>query len=167
MRARGGSQEKIRNKKKELTDNSQLLYMFATGNICKSTMTKEEQISYWKELSDYDMETAEAMLTTHRWLYVGFMCHKVLEKTIKAYWCSKEFGTPPYIHNLARLAEGCELMQMMSEEQLYFIDMMTPMNIEARYPSYKESISRGLSESFCREMIDKTKEMQQWINQML
>lgn len=132
-----------------------------------SIMTKEEQISYWIELSNYDLETAEAMYTTRRWLYVGFMCHQVLEKVIKAYWCAKDLGTPPYIHNLARLADGCSLMSMMNEEQLNFIDLMTPMNIEARYPSYKDSISRQLNEELCRKIIDNTKQMQQWIRQML
>lgn len=29
----------------------------------------------WAEISDYDLDTAEAMFQTMRWLYVGFMCH--------------------------------------------------------------------------------------------
>jgi len=41
-------------------------------------MTTEEQITYWIELSDYDLETASAMLQTQRYLYVGFMCHQVI-----------------------------------------------------------------------------------------
>jgi len=32
-----------------------------------------EKVNYWIELSDYDMETADAMLTSKRFLYVGFM----------------------------------------------------------------------------------------------
>ena len=40
-------------------------------------MTKEEKIAYWVELSDYDLETAEVMLATKRYLYVAFMCHQV------------------------------------------------------------------------------------------
>jgi hypothetical protein len=38
-------------------------------------MTKEEKIAYWADLSDYDLETAKAMLQTKRYLYVAFMCH--------------------------------------------------------------------------------------------
>ncbi|MGC9352319.1 MAG: HEPN domain-containing protein [Mariniphaga sp.] len=38
------------------------------------------------ELSDYDFETAKAMLETGRYLYVGFMCHQTLEKLLKAYY---------------------------------------------------------------------------------
>ena len=34
-----------------------------------------DKVRYWIELSDYDLDTAQAMLETSRFLYVGFMCH--------------------------------------------------------------------------------------------
>jgi hypothetical protein len=46
----------------------------------------EGKIKYWIDLSDYDLETAEAMLTSKRYLYVGFMCHQTIEKAFKAYF---------------------------------------------------------------------------------
>lgn len=55
----------------------------------------------------------------------------------------------------------------MNDEQLHFIDVMVPMNIEARYPAYKEAISRRLTNDYCRSMIDKTKELQLWIRNKL
>ena len=48
-------------------------------------MTQEEKVRYWLNIADYDLDTAEAMHQTRRWLYVGFMCHQVIEKTLKAY----------------------------------------------------------------------------------
>ena len=42
-----------------------------------------DKVKYWTELSDYDMETADAMFSTGRWLYVGYMCHQVIEKYSK------------------------------------------------------------------------------------
>ena len=30
------------------------------------------KVTYWIEMSDYDLETADAMLLTGRYLYVGF-----------------------------------------------------------------------------------------------
>ena len=51
-------------------------------------MTQEEKVRYWLNIADYDLDTAEAMHQTRRWLYVGFMCHQVIEKTLKAYWCA-------------------------------------------------------------------------------
>jgi len=41
-------------------------------------MTKAEKITYWAELSDYDLETAEGMIQIRRYLYVGFMCHQAI-----------------------------------------------------------------------------------------
>jgi len=42
------------------------------------------KVTYWVELSDYDMKTAEAMLKSERYLYVGFMAHQAIEKILKA-----------------------------------------------------------------------------------
>ena len=48
----------------------------------------DERTEYWIEIAEYDIETAKAMLVSKRFLYVGFMCHQAIEKTIKAYYCS-------------------------------------------------------------------------------
>ena len=68
-------------------------------------MTKEERVKYWIDIAEYDYDTAEAMLKSGRRLYVAFMCHQVVEKMLKAYWCATQEKEPPYIHNLNRLAE--------------------------------------------------------------
>ena len=68
-------------------------------------MTKEEKVVYWLDIADYDIETAEAMYNSGRWLYVGFMCHQVIEKTLKAYWCGTQPEDPPYTHNLVLLSD--------------------------------------------------------------
>ena len=43
-----------------------------------------DKVAYWLDIADYDIDTAEAMYTTERWLYVAFMCHQAIEKTLKA-----------------------------------------------------------------------------------
>lgn len=126
-----------------------------------------DRINYWKELAEYDFDTAEAMYETRRWLYVGFMCHQTLEKILKAYWCKTQPNDPPYVHNLARLVAGSGLDEILTEEQALFVDQMTPLNIEARYPEYKEALLSALTPAKCREIIDKTKSMLRWIETML
>ena len=37
-------------------------------------------------MSDYDFDTAKAMLVTKRYLYVAFMCYQTIEKILKVYW---------------------------------------------------------------------------------
>ncbi len=46
----------------------------------------DKRVKYWIDLSDYDLETAAAMLYSGRYLYVGFMYHQTIEKIIKAYF---------------------------------------------------------------------------------
>lgn len=130
-------------------------------------MTREEKVQYWIDIADYDLETAEAMYNTGRWLYVAFMCHQVIEKTLKAYWTAKRDDNPPYIHNHKRLAEGCGLYELMTDEQKDFIATISTFNIQARYPEYKDQLARALTKSVCRHVIDTTKELKQWIEKKL
>ena len=53
---------------------------------------------------------------------------------------------PLKIHSLSRLAERTGLDKQLSEEQLDFIDKLEPLNIEARYPSYKERFNEELNQ---------------------
>ena len=128
-------------------------------------MTREEKVQYWLNVVEYDLETAEAMHKTKRWLYVGFMCHQVIEKTLKAYWCHVHDDDPPYTHNHTRIAEGCGLFAKMSEEQVNFLDKIANYNIVARYPEYKAALAQTLDAAVTRELIEETKQLYQWILQ--
>ncbi len=130
-------------------------------------MTKDEQKLYWLELAEYDLDTAQAMYDTKRWLYVGFMCHQVLEKSMKAFWCATKPEDPPYSHNLMSLYQSTELSKIMSQEQVLFISQIMPMNIEARYPSFKERLFHSLTPEYCKQMLDNTKDFFQWIKSKL
>lgn len=126
-----------------------------------------DRVAYWIDIADYDLETAEAMYKTKRWLYVAFMCHQAIEKTLKAYWCGTQTDEPPYTHNHMRLADGSGLYGLMSDEQHDFLDKITDYNIESRYPEDRQKLSQTLSEQFCRNIIDETKKLQQWIKEQL
>ncbi len=63
-------------------------------------MNINEKVEYWLELSNYDFETAEAMLNSQRFLYVGFMCHQAVEKMLKAVFVKKFEEIPPFTHSL-------------------------------------------------------------------
>ena len=39
-------------------------------------MTQEEKVRYWLDIADYDIDTAEAMYKTKRWLYVALCVTK-------------------------------------------------------------------------------------------
>ncbi len=126
-----------------------------------------DKITYWVDISDYDLETAEAMLQSQRYLYVGFMCHQTIEKIFKAYYTKLLPEAVPYTHSLSFLAKKGGFYNTFSDEQKDFIDQLEPLNIEARYPSYKERLLKSLTEAKCKEIIAHTKNLQQWIKAKL
>ena len=126
-------------------------------------MSREDKVQYWLDIANYDIDTAETLQRGGRWLYVAFMCHQVIEKTLKAYWCATQPADPPYTHSHQRLATGSGLYDEMSDDQREFIETITNYNIEARYPEDKEELTRTLTPQACRQIIDETKQLQQWI----
>jgi hypothetical protein len=45
--------------------------------------------------------------------------------------------------------------------------LLEPLNIEPRYPTYKEMLLKSLTQSRCRELLEKTKELQTWVKEKL
>jgi HEPN domain-containing protein len=130
-------------------------------------MKNKTSVQYWVDLSDYDLETANAMLKSARYLYVGFMCHQTIEKILKGYFASIFDEIPPFTHNLAFLIERSRLNNELSEDQKAIVDELEPLNIEARYPEYKERLLRQLTKHKCVELINNTTSLQQWIKTKL
>ena len=130
-------------------------------------MSDFDKVDYWIELAIYDLDTAKAMLTTRRYLYVGFMCNQAIEKMLKAYYVFKNKKIPPYTHNMRRLATEANLYKEMNEKQKDFIDDMIPFNIEGRYPEYKQMLYNTLKHSECEKLITETEEFMQWTKNKL
>ncbi len=125
------------------------------------------KVSYWIELSEYDLETASAMLESKRYLYVGFMAHQAIEKILKALLVRLENKPAPFSHSLSFLAKQAGIYDSFSEEQKDFIDILEPMNIETRYPVHKEQMLKSLTEERCNEILNNTKELHKWIMKKL
>ena len=126
-----------------------------------------EKAKYWIDLSDYDFETAIAMMQTGRYLYVGFMCHQTIEKILKAYFSKFNSETVPFTHSLSYLAKKSDIYNRLPEEMKNFIDILEPLNIEARYPSYKERLMKSLTKERCQSILDNTKLLKIWITERL
>ena len=122
-----------------------------------------EKVKYWTELSEYDIKTAEAMLQNKRYLYVGFMAHQAIEKILKAYFVNVTDETAPLSHSLSFLAKQSDIFKNFSEEQKDFIDLLEPMNIEARYPTHKKQLLESLTAKRCTEILYNAQELQKWI----
>lgn len=107
------------------------------------------------------------MLEGKKFLYVGFMCHQAIEKILKSYYLFVHAENPPYTHNLSYLAKQCGIYEEFSEEQRNLMDVLEPLNLEARYPTHKEKLLKTLNYERCREIINRTKELYQWIKEKL
>ena len=56
---------------------------------------------------------------------------------------------------------------MFSDEQKDFLDIISPLNIEARYPTQKQDLLESLSKDKCVNIIKRTEELMLWIKNKL
>lgn len=117
----------------------------------------------WLASADYDIETANHMLATGRYLYVIFMCHLALEKTLKAIAAEAQQKTPPRTHDLLYLVNLGSVN--LSQEHSDFIGKINNASIPTRYPEdLAKAITafpRGVAENYLAE----TKEVLEWLKQ--
>jgi HEPN domain-containing protein len=130
-------------------------------------MTTEEKVKYWINLSNEDLKIAKTMMENRYRLYTGFMCHQVIEKIFKASYEYLKNEMPPYIHDLPRLAKLADFYDLFSEKQKLFLNTLNPLNIEARYPDYKERVAKTLTDERCKQIFEQTKLLQQWIKEKI
>lgn len=81
-----------------------------------------DKVAYWKDLADYDIDSAKVIYNGGRWLY---------------------------------------------ESQIDLISDLMPLNIEARYPDYKNKLASKLTQEYCGDLIQKTETLKQWIENLL
>lgn len=123
-------------------------------------------VEHWVERSQYDLDTAKAMLDTGRYLYVAYLCQQTIEKMLKAIIAQNGKENFP-IHNLNRLAEIASIKCELNSEQFNFLAELTPYHIEARYGDYKESLSEIIDETTANKIYKKTREIHTWLYQRI
>ena len=124
-------------------------------------MNKQKSINYWFNMADYDLKTAQVMLDGRRYLYVGFMCHQVIEKALKGLYLKQQNKIPPYTHNLLTLYADLNLN--LTKEQQDFFTELNPLNIEARYPEMKEYLGKAVSNKKASILLEDTRSIYKWL----
>ena len=130
-------------------------------------MTNEEKIKYWIDLSNNDFVVAETLIRNGHNLYAGFMCHQAVEKIFKGYFVKVKNETPPFKHDLEYLAQQSGLYELLNEGQISFIERLNPLNIETRYPDYKNKIAQYLTNEKTQSIFDQTKELLEWTKERI
>ena len=67
-------------------------------------MPNIDRANKWLAIVAEDLVVAEDLYKLGHWLYTGFMCHQVIEKTLKSYWCVCRDDDPPYLHDHKKIA---------------------------------------------------------------
>lgn len=65
------------------------------------------------------------------------------------------------------LAKDAGLYEKMAEEQKDFLDLIEPLNVEARYPTHKGKLMQALDYDRCKEILRDTEELFRWIKRQL
>ena len=122
-----------------------------------------DKVEYWLELCDDDIKVAKNLFTSKDYLWMGFVCHLIAEKALKAVIASVTDDVPPKDHRLIKLAELAQIDNELTEKQITMLAKLQPLQIEARYPSYKERITATLTPYYCTELMNETEEFVCWI----
>jgi len=128
-------------------------------------MNKEDILQYWIKSSDNDFRAMIHLFDKGDYSWSLFIGHLVLEKLLKAWYVQKVDITPPFIHDLARLAEKAGIL--LTEEQKDILDTISTFNLQTRYDDYKMSFQRKCSRAFTEKWIDEIKEFREWIKNKL
>jgi HEPN domain-containing protein len=129
-------------------------------------MTKQNLISQWLEIASSDLAAAKDLHKAGHLLQSVCFCQQALEKCIKAYMVSCNIE-PPYIHNLIRLFEAAKLSKQLSESQSQLLNFINPHYIKARYPEYKSTLAKNLTESLVQQKITEAESLIEWINKKI
>jgi len=127
----------------------------------------KETTNHWFDMCDEDLITAKAMLDAKRFLWAGFILHITAEKALKAMIAEKTNAIPPRIHDLISLAKKSGLSADLSDKQLDLLEQLNPLQMEARYPEYKNKVAATITLEICQKLYNETEELLCWIKMKL
>ena len=116
----------------------------------------------WLATADYDLETAEAMLKSKRYLYVIFMCHLALEKALKGLWAEAKSEAPPRIHDLLYFLRRLDLT--LPGRDADFIAAVNLASVPTRYPEDLAKMVQLYPYRTARSYLSKTKRVIKWLH---
>jgi len=119
----------------------------------------------WFKQADYDLETAEAMLKTGRYIYTVFMCHLSIEKALKGLYSKKFEKGSPKIHDLSYLTKKIELK--IPELLQGFLEDLNDLSVPTRYPDELENLLKQYKKDRTEKILIQTKELLLWLKEKL
>ena len=124
-------------------------------------METSEKVAYWLDVAQYDLETAQAMDRSGRYLYTAFMCQQAIEKVLKALHLQTFEQEAPHSHNLPYLAGLLQLE--LSEDHVRLLARLSAYYIEGRYPTYRQKLSQLLDAETSQVVLKQTGDVFTWL----
>ena len=115
----------------------------------------EKAVQNWIDSAQYDLETAEHMFQTGRYIYTIFMCHLALEKALKAKIQKDSGKIPPKTHDLEYLVGLSGLSPDFSTEK--FLAEISNLSVVTRYPTDFQTILKSFSKEKAHATLIKNK----------
>jgi HEPN domain-containing protein len=115
----------------------------------------------WLASAEYDLETAQQLLRMGRYVYVVFLCHLALEKTLKALVFEVTGAQPPFTHDLQRLGAIAGIAFDPADEE--FVAALTDASVTTRYPDNQAELVAQSSEPVAQSHLRRTEEIIKWL----
>ncbi|OPX28409.1 MAG: DNA-binding protein [Candidatus Omnitrophica bacterium 4484_171] len=126
-------------------------------------MDKIKHLQEWIKQADYDIETAQVMWESGRYIYCVFMCHLSVEKALKALYVKNLLKNPPKVHNLIYLVQNVNLKLPLPMRD--FLENLNEVSIPTRYPAELEKLLKEYGKERTRAIFDKSKEVLEWLKE--
>lgn len=121
--------------------------------------------NHWFNTSEEDYITMLKLNDSKSYNWSLFIGHVSVEKLLKALYVKTNKQHAPYIHNLYRLAELCNVE--ISDDYSDWLDEITSFNINARYNDYKKEFYNLCTPEFTLKWIERIKIIRSWIKKLL
>ena len=131
----------------------------------KDSLNIELLVKYWLDSSEEELKTMNNLFNSGDYNWSLFLGHLVLEKLLKALYVKKMMDTPPFTHDLLRLAQltGIEPDEEKSEK----FDTISSFNINSRYDDYKQQFRKICTPEFTENWLKEIKDLRNWLIQQL
>ena len=119
----------------------------------------------WLKQAEYDLETAQALFASGRYIYTIFMRHLSIEKGLKGLYALAYNKDAPKTHNLNYLVEKIsEHIDIdLSDELDEFLKFLNEKSIPTRCPEDLKIILKDFKKTNTNKILKQTKDLLEWL----
>ena len=117
----------------------------------------------WFRQAQYDLGTAESLISAGRYPPAIFFCHLALEKALKALYTEKFNDNPEKTHSLVYLVELLELE--LPQNYLDSLFVINRIGVTGRYPHNLEEVLEQYTKAKTQKIVSETGEILSWLMQ--